>query len=349
MRILFLDDSVPYDGRTPDAQALGGPEKAVVGLAGALARRGHSVTVANRCAEAVVHGGVQWQPLEYSVPDDLDAVIAVRRPSLLVDAPVVRHRILWVMGAIDTLADPFAARILETLTPDLLLVSESQKAAYTGALRTLVMPPSVNKMFAPLEETAQPPDADAPLAITTVHPRQGLAGLLDLWRDVISKQVPMARLRVYSGILSRSEAADIPEDLQGLHARVREDAACGVELCAPAGDIAMADAYRAARVFLYPGQAADMACWTLVDAQACGLPAVAFDRGAASERIVNGQSGFIVPDNDAMANVAVQLLTSPSVFAAQSLEAGSFHRRRVWNVAASEIEALFRPPVGGIR
>lgn len=342
MRILFLDDSVAFDGATPESQALGGAEKAVVGLAGALARRGHTVTVANRCARAVTHGGVQWQPLDDGLPTDVDAVIAVRRASLLVDAPVVRHRVLWVMGPVETLDDPFAARVLEALTPSLLFVSDAQRVAYRGPLRTLVVAPAVNKAFAPREDGTVPPDADRPLAITTVHPRHGLDALLEQWQAVIHPAAPTARLRIYSGLLSRIEVDKVPEDLRPLHAKAYAAASDGVEVCAPTGDIGMADAYRAARVFLYPGQTADMACWTLAESQACGLPAVAFDRGAAIERIANGQSGFVVPDDDAFANVAVQLLTNDAVQAAQAEVAGSFHRRRTWNMAAAEAEALFR-------
>ena len=57
MLITFLDDSIPFDGHSPVGQPLGGAEKAVVGLAVALAGRGHTVRVFNRCDLPVVVEG----------------------------------------------------------------------------------------------------------------------------------------------------------------------------------------------------------------------------------------------------------------------------------------------------
>ena len=63
MRILFADDGVPYDGRTPAESPLGGGERAVVGLARALAGRGHDVSVATQLVEPETIDGVAWLPL----------------------------------------------------------------------------------------------------------------------------------------------------------------------------------------------------------------------------------------------------------------------------------------------
>src|SRR6185312_15495853 len=98
--------------------------------------------------------------------------------------------------------------------------------------------------------------------------------------------------------------------------------------------------FRAARVHLYPSQATDYACWTLAESQAAGLPAVARPVGGTEERIVNGQTGYLVPDSAAMANVAVELLTNAAVYTSLSEASAHPSRRRTWAEVASEVDAL---------
>ncbi|MCW9040363.1 MAG: glycosyltransferase family 1 protein, partial [Rhodospirillales bacterium] len=62
MHITMIDESVAFDGDSPSARPLGGPEKAFAGLAAALARRGHQISAINMCAKAVKIDGVQWLP-----------------------------------------------------------------------------------------------------------------------------------------------------------------------------------------------------------------------------------------------------------------------------------------------
>lgn len=51
MHIVFVDDSLPFDGHIPASQPPGGAEKAFASLPGALAPRGHHVQVFNRCSD----------------------------------------------------------------------------------------------------------------------------------------------------------------------------------------------------------------------------------------------------------------------------------------------------------
>ena len=58
MHITLVDDSIPFDGYSASSRALGGAEKAFASLPGALARRGHTVAVFNRCRWSMyVEGG----------------------------------------------------------------------------------------------------------------------------------------------------------------------------------------------------------------------------------------------------------------------------------------------------
>lgn len=342
MRIALIDDSVAFDGHTPASFPLGGAEKALTGLAAALAARGHGVTVFNRCTHAMDIDGATWRPWDTARPLETDAVIAYRRPSLLKQVRKAGRRVLWLSGAPDALAKPAIDAALKETAPALAFIGPTQAARWRGPrLPWTVIPPGIAGEY--LNAGGRLGAGGPPVAITTTHPAHGLDWLLDLWTQRIHPRCPTAELHVYSALLSRPGAGrDLPEDVRALHAKAEAAASKGVSLRSPQGDIAMALAYRAARVHLYPGHRDDMACWTLGETQACGVPAVARPAGAVHERIDNGQTGYIVPDDEAFANVAAQILSDDGMFAGLSAAAADKARARTWAAAAQAFEAILK-------
>ena len=116
----------------------------------------------------------------------------------------------------------------------------------------------------------------------------------------------------------------------------------GVVIQRPRPDPGMLDAYREARAHLHPGHGDEVYCSTLAESQAVGLPAVTRNAAAAAERLRDGETGFIVPDDEAYANCAVLLLTADNVFASRSEDARALQRGRSWDDAAADFEVLFK-------
>ncbi len=176
----------------------------------------------------------------------------------------------------------------------------------------------------------------------TTHPQHGLSNILELWRDKINPAKADAKLTVYSSVLAKGMAGeDVPEPIQPVLELVKACADANVEVSAPKGDRIMAEEYRRSRVHLYPGHARDFACWTLRDSQASGLPAVARGLGGVEDVVDNGQTGFIVPDDEAFANVALQLLTDDGVYASFNETASAIERRKTWASAADIVTQLW--------
>lgn len=375
MQYVFVDDSpLQYDGYTNLRRAMGGPEKAVGSLASALAERGHEVKVINNTTYAHMADGAYYTPFGDSwAPKAADVVIAMRKPALLGHLRQVKHRLLWVTGAPDYLTAPVNKPLWESFNPALIFLSETQRRAYAGNLKSATIVPGVRAAFwelpivqepDPHEEAlnpelyaarqavlaAMPSGPPGPNAIVTSHPQHGLVWLLDLWTSRIHPAMPTARLSIFSASLNKAQRGeDIDRDLAPIYARVKAAAAQNVAIAEPISDDGMAAVFRTARVHLYPGHQQDFACWTLAESQAAGLPAVARPLGGVHERIANGQTGYVVPDADAFANVALQILGDDGVYASLNDEAKQVTRRRTWQAAAEELDAFVArlPPAVG--
>lgn len=362
MNIVMFDDSVPFDGFTAATKPLGGAEKAFAALAGAMAKAGHTVTVVNRCKHALMAEGARWRPWDSSRPQEADVLIALRNPELLGGVRRVDTRVLWVPGDPKYLGNAHNADLLASYAPRLLFLTERQAEAYGGRLSAVVASPGTNKPFLPENKSTDPyPDANHPAipldegekteepeapppphAIVTTHPLHGLSNVLELWRDKIHPAKADAKLTVYSSVLAKGiEGEDVPDPIKPILELVKVCAASNVEVSAPKGDRIMAEAYRKSRVHLYPGHEKDFACWTLRDSQATGLPAVARGLGGVEDVVDNGQTGFIVPDDDAFANVTLRLLTDDGVYESFQTAASAVQRRKTWAAAADIVTQLW--------
>jgi glycosyltransferase involved in cell wall biosynthesis len=341
MRITFVDDSFAFDGYSPSSRALNGPEKAFALLPGALAMRGHSVDVFNRCDFPVNAEGVVWHPWDDERPPATDALIAFRHPRLLEAVLDAARKFLWMPAAADALDDSLARAMLAKHRPAIVFFTAAQRDAWANplGLQTHVVNPGIAPAY--LEDDAMLP-AIPPRALTTIHPLAGLDSVIRLWTRRVRPEVPGAELHVYSAILDRGRNnAEIPPACRAvldLALAAREQ---GVVIRPPEPDPQMAQAYRAARAHLYPGQPRELYGFTLAESQAVGLPGIVRATNAALlMRIVDRQSGIVAADEEAMAAGAITLLTDNLAFERMSAAARKLHRGRSWAVAAAEFEAV---------
>jgi hypothetical protein len=339
MLVTFIDESIPYDGYTPTSQPLGGAEKSVVGLATALAAREHTVRVFNGCTVPVVAHGVSWQPLAECRASRTDWLIVHRKPALLERIADADRRALLLstpagyllnrdeLGAVNRASPVLLVQgIAHAFTIPVPLQSHDSASLHLG----------VGDSYLTSEPMA--PD-DPPHAIVTTHPARDLDWLLGLWCENVHPRVASAELHVYSAVLDKGAlGAEVPESLAPVFKQAQDAAEHGVRIRRPLADPEMAAAYRKARVHLYPGSRRDVLCSTLAESQAVGLPAVARPLGASDERIRNGATGYLAPDDEAFANLAVRLLEDRETFDRLSGQARTGTRGPTWERAAIDLE-----------
>ncbi len=339
MHITLVDDSIPFDGYTAASRPLGGAEKAFAALPGALVRRGHKVSVFNRCRWSMLIEGAQWDKLDGRKPLTTDVLVAYRRPSLLEFLRQARRRVLWHVGPGRMLDRPATRGLLTDHQALVLLVSATQAAEFTaGDTPYGVLPPAVRNDYLGADE---PEPASPPHAIVTSHPAHGLEWLIDLWISSIRPRVPHAELHLHSMTLAKAaEGGDVGPELAPLAAKALAGREHGIVIVRPMRDHAMADSYRHARCHLYPGHADDVTAFTLMESQATGLPAVVRPLGAAPERILDGRTGAVAPDDEAFANLTALLLQDDGVWQSYGAEARQLYEDRTWDAAAEAFESL---------
>lgn len=178
-----------------------------------------------------------------------------------------------------------------------------------------------------LSADAPPPLADPLVLAVGRHVAQkGLDLLLQAWPKVVTA-LPLARLRIVG-------EGPLQAALHGQAQAAGIDAS--VQWCPPTLDIAAH--YRAASVFVLPSRYEGMPL-ALLEAQALGLPAVAFDCPTGPREIIagdadaGGATGVVVPagDVEALAAALLRVLGDAAL------------RRRMGAAAIARSGALFSP------
>ena len=308
MTYAFLIDSVQFSKATVAGEtSLGGSESACVGLARALAARGHDVHIyATRLdadAAGPDAGGVTWHPAnEFRQTNswiEWDVVVALRQCAWFGEPVMARLRLLWnqdllmpgvgssimsVAWQIDRLVyvSDYHQRQWEDEQPELKGIGWATKNGFDASL-------------VPTDAVKYPNRI-----IHISRPERGLEPILAMW-PALKAQRPDAELHIcrYQSMYD-SEGSNVKaacEHFDREVARVNQ-AVGGITWL---GSLGKRDLYRAiaeSAVMWYPGidSFAETSCIAAIEAQANGTPFVGSWKGALPETV---PSGVLVP-GDAM-------------------------------------------------
>jgi glycosyltransferase involved in cell wall biosynthesis len=341
-RVVMADDGIAFDGAMAESGPLGGAETAFVALAEALAGRGHRVEVRNHCGAALTHKGVRWAPLSQGVPEACNLYIGSRGHRVIGLVRSANRRLFWLHNPAGYLRKPRNLWRLARHRP--LLIA-------TGAYHLATIPswlPCAGRRIIPYGvldgfRRATPREPPPPRAIFTSNPLRGLDWLLDLWVAQIRPAVPGAELHIYGGgAVYGGTAMSKADRMSAIMARADALTDAGVRRFAPVGHQALAAALAGARAMLYRGDPGETFCLALAEAQAMGVPAVVTALGAVGERVRDGLSGRVAPDDGAFAAAAVAALRDDSLWRRWHRDALAHQRGLSWDAVAEQFETLIR-------
>lgn len=340
-RILMLDRGLAFGPDTPDREPLGGAESAFAWAARALAARGHAVSVRTQGGPTATAGSLDWAPLGTPAPT-AELVIANRRWELFAQAPLGGRRVLWLHNRAGPLGRIGNRIGLLRTRPTLVVTSDYHRATLpTGlfgcAVRTIPLAPGDLFRTAQTAEGVPPPRA-----VFTSNPVRGLDRLLDLWATRIRPAAPSAELHLFGGpeIYRTGKGRRAADIMRHTLDKARSMAAAGVRVNPPATRDGLAAALRDSRALLYPGSTEETFCLAAAEAQAMGVPAVLGDVGCLSERVVDGETGFLTRGEDAFCDRAVALLTEGDLWRRMHAAALARRNARTWDDVAQDFEGL---------
>jgi glycosyltransferase involved in cell wall biosynthesis len=201
-----------------------------------------------------------------------------------------------------------------------------------------VIPYGLPDAFCHAEPLATPP---GPRAVFTSNPLRSLDWLLHIWARDIWPKVPGAELHVFAGAATYGSIGARKENvMNAVLARARSLESAGVRLRGPLPKAALIGELRAARAMLYRGDLEETFCLAVGEAQAMGVPAVVENFGSVSERVIDGETGFVAADDAAFAECARRLLTDDALWRAQHLAALAEQRSWRWADAAAGFERM---------
>ncbi len=341
-RIVLADDGIEFDGKTPTERPLGGVESSVVALTAELARRGHDVHVLNKCKAALDHHGVHWRPInDGSWPDDVDLYIANRGDKLLNRMPDARRTVFWIHNPASYLLKWRYLSKLFRHRPAIIFIGDYHATTYPawapGGER-VVIPYGLPDEFCGATPLSKAPPKRA---IFTSNPLRSLHWLLDIWGGEIQPHVAGAELHVFAGAATYGS---VGEKKSGAMEAVLDKASAlegkGVVLRGPVPKAELIRELRQSRAMLYRGDINETFCLAVGEAQAMGVPAVVENLGSVSERVIDGETGFVAPDDAAFADAARRLLTDDALWLAQHNAALDKQRFWRWPQAAEAFERL---------
>jgi glycosyltransferase involved in cell wall biosynthesis len=294
----------------------GGVETVVSTLTEALVARGHDVTLF--CAPGSVSGGTVVPLLAQPHPDEIERslyeVDHVGQAFDLIDDAARLNRFdvihdhcgftgLAMAGRIDTplvhtLHGPFTAETAAFYAQhghkaSLVAISRSQLASAPAGLTTVATIPNPIDLRAwPLQERK----GDYLLWVGRMTPEKGPQHAIAAARAV---DVPL----ILAGVIQPGQQAffdaEIAPHLDGRRVRY-------------VGEVSGSSKrslFAKARGLLMPIRWNEPFGMVMIEALACGTPVIAFPEGAARELVVDGETGFLVNDERAMADAICQLST----------------------------------------
>lgn len=337
--IVLADDGIVFDGTTPETQPLGGAESSFVFLAEELAARGHRVRVVNRCARPLDHKGVAWRPLAEGLPETADLYIANRGDKLIRAMPGAKKTVFWIHNPAGYLMKWRYLWKLAVARPDIVFIGSYHATTYPAWApggRRVVIPYGIPDLF-----RKAPPGqgVPAPRAVFTSNPLRSLDWLLERWAKEIRPKVPGAELHVFSGAATYGAVGDAKaQAMREVLARAEELAGAGVVLRGPVPKARLVEEFRQARLLLYKGDINETFCLAVGEAQAMGVPAIVQPIGSVVERVVEGETGFIAPDDARFSEAAVRILADDALWSRLHAGALACQRRWGWPDAAQAFE-----------
>ena len=305
--------------------SVSGTESCTLLIAEALSRRGHEVTVCNKLTAPLHENGVHYVPLARAAELTADTIAVSNNSISALRTVPTRRCVVWAHLdlRLRRLVDRKLCSKFCGFRPHLLVPSKY------SARRTQAVVPFRSRSIiehgidATFMRSAAASSAPPPVAVFASQPGRNLDMVLNAWREHIRPRMPQARLHLYF---------PRPEMDPGFENE------WGIEIKGSVSKSQLAEAYRSARVMIYPGHKEETFCNVAAEAIASGVPVATMGIGALGERVHNGVDGFLASTVEGMAQDALRVLADDELWARMHRAGVDASGARSWDARAAEWE-----------
>ncbi len=323
LRLVFADNSWPFDGSTPEHSPLGGAQSSMIYLTRKLAAIGHDVHVYNNCNSPGEFHGVYYHKLDELDKANkflfADGFIALRNPTFFRNWLNAAVRILWTGDAIDQPNLQILKSQQDVRNNIDYIFCKSQWQAWTFinhfnwptekimVTRNAVWPDYFPEKF---------PEPQGSRLVYSSTPFRGLELLLRYFPS-IHKAVPDAELHVFSSmqVYQQSKAED-QEKFGHLYKLAEQP---GVIMHGSVGQRELTAEHAKCRVFAYPNIFPETCCTAAMEAMAAGCAVVTSELACMPETV--GPGGILISGipgtkeyNDAFVENCIRLFTDQTLW-----------------------------------
>jgi len=322
MKIVFLCFAGTREWSDLDMEAgLGGSETMIVCYARQLGKMGHNVVV--HAPVGFGHGGtregVLWHDYrtgQYFFHYRPDVVISLRDPRPLKDFGYVPIRAFL---ANDQSCCYLPDEVANGNCNLVITISQFQTDNYQRMYPTIPKEMYLTSNAGVEWEAYQIPEHKEPRScLYASTPERGLAHLERLWPRILER-LPDARLRVASGFeLYGFPPKDCAREPGGLYDRLARLPRVIVTGMLPRSELQRLQ--RQVQLLLYPSIYSEQCSITYLEASAAGMAIVTTPIGALSERVIQGETGYLVHGmpgepayDDWFVDRALEIMTDPAL------------------------------------
>lgn len=338
-RIAFLDDSFPFTGHSLRTMPLGSIQSATIGLAEALASRGHQVAVHNMVAANEMVNGVLYRPLFTPWDDKPYDLIISNSVAKLFPYVKGKQKALWLHGRARYLRKPRHAWPYLQHRPKVVFLGDFHRTTWPFLLPlfgSVQIPLGVEDMFLKAPALGVP---STPRAVFVSNPRRKLDWVLDVWAKHIYPQMPGAQLHVFASRNQKGmrKVERMDKIIDQISAYINH----GVVRHEPRSKDGLLQIFAESRVLLHAGDESEASCQAVAEAQAAGLPVVTANYGGGYEEVLDGMTGFVCQTEKDFAAATLRLLRDNALWQAQSETARAKQRDWSWAKVALAWEDAF--------
>jgi len=181
-----------------------------------------------------------------------------------------------------------------------------------------------------------------PKALVTTNPLIGMDWLIDIWVKNIHTKLPWAELHIFSMTMYNGIRGNkVGEKYVSILEKLKNNLKYNIHVNKPKIDSKFKEEIKDMRVHLYPSHNYETSALTLMESQVLGIPAVVRPLGAATEKIVNGKTGFVAQNDNEFSEYSIRLMSDSGYYKRISDQAKEINDRNNWEIKANDFIKIF--------